>query len=97
MASVLKTEESKDSVGSNPTASEIKLMNNYNLLLYAVGLARGLLSKYTRPLPTLQDELVIDKIDEIIAKVCYTGSYSTKGKMKWKKTTMKIKKTKSGT
>ena len=73
-ASVLKTEGAKASVGSNPTLSAPTskyTVANMQKIIFALGMARALLYKFTRPLPTQIDEQTLTEIDKIISEICY--------------------------
>lgn len=72
MAAVLKTVRSEGLVGSNPTASEEKLIMDRSRLSFALGLCRAILwtvekeRRFSRA-----DYRRLKTVDKIIQEVCY--------------------------
>lgn len=68
----MKTTGRERSGGSNPSPSDFhEIISDLNKALLALGMARGLLYKFTRPLPSIMDEETMAKIDQLIGEVCY--------------------------
>lgn len=63
-AAVLKTAARKRAVGSNPTLST-------GFLLFALGLARGIIEKMSKEMLSEIDKQNIEKIDEIVLREVY--------------------------